>query len=219
MLEYLQLAEIMGKLVVHRFFFLPKFTSMQTKPPLGIRVPMLVFVLLFSMTMINAQQSPPGIDWRKDTVAADAAKKAQAKFRSDLNTSGRKATTKITMEVAKLKEVMDALTAKGITNVTFMIVTIRREDTAQYAKRNPGMTNAARNDLIGRQQLIIRVPRSAFTIEMGFRNSSATSTLMASLLLMGLSPLENNYAGLPDTDEDVYLGFGTICPPPASCTD
>lgn len=192
---------------------------MLNKPPLQFRIPVLILAGIFSLHTANAQTEAPGIEWQKDTVSVEAATKAQARFKTELNNSGKKATMKVSMEVAKLKQIMDALASRGVTNVTFHIVMIRKEDTAQYARRNPGLTTAARNDLIGRQQLVIRVPRSAFSIPMGSRQQARSSTLMASMLLMGLMPLENNFPGLPDASEDVYFGIGTICPPPASCTD
>ena len=192
---------------------------MLNKPPLQFRIPVLILAGIFSLHTANAQTEAPGIEWQKDTVSVEAATKAQARFKTELNNSGKKATMKVSMEVAKLKQIMDALASRGVTNVTFHIVMIRKEDTAQYARRNPGLTTAARNDLIGRQQLVIRVPRTAFSIPMGSRQQARSSTLMASMLLMGLMPLENNFPGLPDASEDVYFGIGTICPPPASCTD
>ena len=190
---------------------------MQHKPKLRYKFLLSIFIGTVSINIANGQITSSTIDWTIDTVAGDIARKGLAKFKSDMANANRKSSTTITMPVAKLNEVLNKLASKGIPNVTFIIATIRKEDTAHYAKHVPGLTPAYRNDLIGRQQIIIKVPKAAFETQTqsGSRIPIRTSSLMTSLLLMGLIQWENEYYAA----EDVYFTFGTICPPPAACTD
>jgi hypothetical protein len=174
-------------------------------------------ILLLFITVLGINNSyAQGIDFKTDTVSFDAANQAQSKFKNDLSSSGKKATSNVSIQVAKLKEIVDACAAKGIANVSFLIVSLRKEDTAQYCKHNPGMSSTDKNDLVGRQQLIIRVPRSAFFTSAA-KVGKNQSSLMMSLLLMGLIRLDSPYGDLPLTDGDMYFGLGTICPPPSIC--
>lgn len=164
----------------------------------------------------HAQLTGNAINWDTDTVSILDAKKSQARYRADLVNARKKATTRVTMDVAKLNELFTILSAKGVQDVQFLMVTIRKEDTARYAKRNPGLSNSDRNDLIGRQQVLIRVPRAAFEPAQGLGKNSRGGALMTALLLMGWSPLEGGIAG-STSDDDLFLEFGAICPPPGSC--
>lgn len=174
-------------------------------------------IILLINSNTHSQTDPPlKLDLSVDTVSWDAAIKSQARFKSDLVNANKKATSQITMSVSKISEVMSTLSALGITNVTFLIVTIRKEDTANYAKRHPGISNAARNDLIGRQQLLLRVPRAAFIQQQqGSGKIIRPNRLIIAMTLLGISPIDY-YTGVYGSG-DLYLGLGTICPPPASC--
>ena len=178
-------------------------------------IPSLLIVFLFCSKTGHSQMKT-GIDFTKDTVSFNDANQANFKFKNDMNTIGRKATGTMTVEVAKLKEIVDACAAKGIQNVKFMLGFIRKEDTAHYSKRNPGLSATDRNDLIGRQQLIIRVPRSAFFNATG-RISIKSSSLMTALLSIGLIQLDKPYYDSPTGEDDLYFTLGGICPPPSIC--
>lgn len=160
---------------------------------------------------------PAYIDWSTDTVSAAAASASATKFRSDLNNSGKKATKVVTLPVDKLKDILDACSANGITDIKLLIVSIRSEDTAQYSKHNPGMTPAEKKDLIGRQTVIIRVPRKAFGPSGSRINILGNNPLMVSLLAVGMVTMDKPMGGIPYGEGDVFFGLGTICPPPTSC--
>ena len=190
---------------------------MKSSPFFAYRIIILLFISVLSVNSSYSQvDQTTGIDFKNDTVSFSAASQAQNKFKNDLSSVGKKATSNVSFPVAKLKEIIDACAAKGIPNVTFLIVSIRKEDTAQYCKHNPNLSPTDKNDLIGRQQLILRVPRTVF-----FASSSKAgknqSTLMTALLLMGLVQMDRPYGDLPFSDGDLYFGLGGICPPPSIC--
>lgn len=173
----------------------------------------MLFLLIMTGTMGYAQ-----IDWTKDTITESAAVAARFRMNNDLNAAGRKSTQFISMNVNKLKEVVDACAAAGISDIKFWLTAIRREDVAQYALRHPNMTEPQKNDLIGRQILVIKVPRSIFRspMQQGSGFIHGLSPLMLGLLGSGFIPLDlKDLAAAGDT----YLSFGSICPPPDICTD
>lgn len=188
------------------------------KQPLlpGLRPLFLLFVAFFFLLNSQAQTKPGFLDWGTDTVSAGAAASSATKFRSDLNNAGKKATKIVTLPVDKLKEILDACSANGVTDIKAMIVTIRADDTAQYSKRNPGMTAAEKKDIIGRQTIILRVPRKAFGPSGSRINVPGNNPLMLSLLAAGMVVMDNP-TGVASADEEVYFGLGIICPPPTSC--
>ena len=173
---------------------------------------------LLVLMLIMATMSYGQIDWTKDTITETAAVAARYRINNDLNAAGRKSTQFISMNVMKLKEVVDACAAAGITDLKFWLTAIRREDVAQYALRHPNMTEPQKNDLVGRQILVIKVPRSIFKspMQQGSGFIHGLSPLMLGLLGSGFIPLDlKDFAAAGDT----YLSFGTICPPPDSCPD
>lgn len=182
----------------------------------GLKASLPLFFLLYFLPESGAQIKP-GIDWGSDTVAAAAASSSATKFRSDLNNAGKKATKIISLPVDKLKEILDACTANGVTDVKVLITTIRPDDVEQYSKRNPGLTAAEKKDIVGRQTVILRVPRKAFVSNSGsgFKTSPA-NPLMISLLAAGMVVLDKA-ADTAGAEDDIYFGIGTICPPPTSC--
>jgi len=178
-----------------------------------------MFILICLVTSLKSfSQSYPAIDWNRDTVSATVATGGQGKFINDMGASGKKSTTYVTFDVAKLKTIMDNCAANGVANVQFMIVYIRAEDTARYASLHPGMTTNEKKDIIGRQSLILKVPSTAFfnTTQKSGAMIPKDNPLMIALLAAGLVPLDQPYGNLPFAGS-VYFGTGTICPPPASC--
>ena len=178
----------------------------------------LVFIVSFAVTQTAFGQLGKKIDWQNDTISKTKAINAQFKFRNDWSGAGKKTTSSVTMPVDKLKEIIDACAAKGISEVKFLIVTVRAEEIDQYARQKPGMTASEKTDMIGRQILIAKVPRSAFfSGSTGFNKPvSGNNPLMLSLLSAGLMQYEMPGAAAA---ESLYFTFPDICPPPSSCGD
>ena len=176
----------------------------------------LVFIFSFAVTQTASGQSGKNIDWQNDTISKTKAMNAQFKFRNEWSGAGKKTTSAVTIPVNKLKEIMDACTAKGISEVQFLIVTIRTEEIDQYVKYKPGITAAEKADMIGRQILVAKVPRSAFfSGGTGFNKSiPGNNHLMLSLLSAGLLQFEMHESA---TTESLYFTFPDICPPPSHC--
>lgn len=166
-------------------------------------------------------QTASHINWQTDTISETTARGAQFKFRSEWSGAGKKTTATITLPVSKLKDIVDACTAKGIDDVQFFIVTIRSEDLDHYARQRPGMSSSDKADMVGRQMLVIKVPRSAFFAgQSGFNKSvPGNNPLMLSLLGAGLFRIDHpeNLGITPWFESSVYFSFGEICPPPSSC--
>jgi hypothetical protein len=188
---------------------------MQPKPPLRYRV-ILLLLSGFILASTAQAQSKSYINWETDTMQRDMVKASHQRFKNHINAGGHNATSNIAIEVSKLKEIVDALSARGIADINFMIVSIRKEDTANYMRRNPGLTVLERNGLIGRQQLVIRVPKSIFAMQSGSMINGRSASFMATMLSVGLMPMDKRS---PMEAGDYYFGVGTICPPPLSCTD
>jgi len=179
-----------------------------------------LFFSLWGMTAFYNASAQKGahIDWSKDTVSSTTANNAQRNFANALNGTGKKASTTITLPVDKLKDIMDACSAAGISSVKLMIVSIRAEDVAQYEKHNPGMSDNDKKEIVGRQLVVIRVPRRTFAGPSGSGILlPKNSALMISLLASGFAPIAPEIAGMPVGSEDLYFSFGSICPPPNSC--
>ncbi len=196
--------------------FLTKTFHMRQPPLAGILTP---FLLVFSVFICleSRAQSSKGINWNTDTVAQSSATTRATRFRSDLNNAGKKATRIFTLQVDKLKEIMDACYSHNVTEVKIIVVTIRADDTAHYSRRNPGLTATERKDLIGRQAIILKVPRHAFAVSGSGINIPNKNPLMISLITAGLIQMDKPIAGLPVAEADIYFEFGSICPPPGSC--
>ena len=177
---------------------------------------LLLSAILFAIS--GYSQKASHIDWSKDTISSTTANNAHRNFANSLNGTGKKATTQVNLPVDKLKDILDACAANGIDIVKVMIVSIRQEDIAHYSYNNPGLSDANKADLIGRQILVFRVPRRAFAGAAGSKiNISKSNPLMLSLAGSGLIWLEYRLAGLPAGGEDLYFTFGGICPPPNIC--
>lgn len=171
-------------------------------------------IALLGLSVSHAQMAGK-INMSNDTISRTTAIGARNTFANSLRGNGNKASDRIKLPVDKLKEIMDACTAKNITEVSVMIITIRQEDLAQARKQNPGVAD---DDLKGRQMLVFRVPRRAFSSGSSSKiNMPKNNSLMISLLGAGLVILDSPYTDLPFGTDDVYFAFGSICPPPTSC--
>jgi len=173
-----------------------------------------IFMFLFILIYSGTAQS---LDLGKDTISIVQVKAAHEKYKQDMKTAGKKATTFVTFGVETLKEIIDRCSAAGLDSIQFLICTIRSSDTAQYAGNHPGLSSASKRDLIGRQYLIIQVKRSAFAGQSGSRiGRPSFQSSIISLLISGFVLLDKPY-GMPAASDYLYFGAGTICPPPASC--
>lgn len=187
------------------------------KQPLtaGYKPVFFILLLLAASTFSYAQSNAGGIDLGKDTISVDDAREGRDSYKGIIR-AGKKKTEQIKLPVAKLKDVMDACALHNVTEVSVAIIALRQSDIARYRAHNPGST-ATDNDLIGSQILVFKVPRRVFQTQSGAKNKISTSPLMVSLLAAGLLVMDEPLSGLPVSGSDVYLSFGSICPPPLSC--
>lgn len=176
---------------------------------------LIVFIIALLGFSVGQAQTMSKIDLNNDTLSKTNAIAARNTFANSLRGNGKKATDRIKLPVDKLKEIMDACAAKGIQEVSVMVITIRQEDLTQARKHNPGLSD---QDLKGSQMLVFRVPRRAFSGPAGAKiNIPKKSPLMMTLLGAGLVLMESKYSDLPFGSDDLFFGFGSICPPPTSC--
>ena len=174
-------------------------------------------VLLVFLCMGATVQAQGGIDWKTDTISSNAAKGGKDSYLNTIRGSGQKATERINLPVNKLKAVLDACAAKGITEISASIIMIRPEDVARYRKNHPE-TTASDAQIRGSQLIVFRVPRRAFEGAMGAKTKLSNHPLMTSLTAIGLIQIHLKYTDLGfGSADDVYLEFGTICPPPTVC--
>lgn len=173
--------------------------------------------LFLTVFMATEAQSQNSINLQRDTISSTAAKAAANKFKNEQAGSNKKATTYTKFSVAQLKEIMDNCQKNGIDTVRFVIATIQQQDIAHYTQHHPGLTVAQKNDLIGRQVLLIKVPRAAFASETGTSANQKNNPLLLSLMAYGWIPLDKPYGQQPAATGEMYLEIGVICPPPASC--
>jgi hypothetical protein len=193
---------------------------MQQPLKMQLRISMLIMAAIFFFSPVHAQpnQANSRIDWSKDTISSTRAYNAQREYTKALNGAGKRATSTITLPVDKMKEIMDACAANGITSVKVMLIALRPEDIQHYSDQNPGLTPADKATLLGQQMIVFRVPRSAFPYSAGSKaQTPMNSPLMVSLMAMGLVPLPDGFSGQTPGTADVYLTLGIICPPPAAC--
>lgn len=181
-----------------------------------LRLPYLFTGLLGLLLVSTAgAQSSGNIDLSRDTVSKTNAIAARNTYLNSLRGHGNKATERLRIPVAKLKEIMDACAAANITDVSVMIITIRQNDLVHARKQNPGVSD---EQLKGSQMLVFRVPRRAFAGKMGASiQVPSNKGLMLSLLGAGLLLLDSPFEELPWGEDDLYFGLGGICPPPTSC--
>ncbi len=190
---------------------------MRQPPIAGFKPAIALFSALLIFSVSQAQHRY--IDWASDTVSKADAIGGKSTYVNTVRGSGQLATERIKLPVNKLKEILDACAANNITEISVMIVTIRKSDVARFRKNNPEVT-ATEDQIKGRQMLVFKVPRRAFAAASSSKiNLSRTNPLMLSLAGMGLIKLDASYLELPAGDGDVYFGIGSICPPPAACDD
>lgn len=176
----------------------------------------LLFTLLLFLIYPAAAQS---LNLKKDTVSVSNAKGSHERYKQEMKNANKKATTYVTFSVQTLNEIIDRCSSAGLDSIQFLICTMRSSDTAQYLGTHPGLSASAKRDLIGRQFLIIKVKRSAFTSQSSSHlGKPLFPSAIISLLSSGYVLLDKPYGILPDADY-IYFATGTICPPPASCDE
>lgn len=174
-------------------------------------------VLSMFLSFLIYSGSAQSLNMGKDTISIAQAKATHEKYKQEMRNAGKKATTYVSFGVETLKEIIDRCAAAGVDSIQFLICTIRTNDTAQYAGNHPGLSAAAKRDLIGRQYLIIKVKRSAFMSQSGSQiGRPSFQSSIISLLASGFVLLDKPY-GIAAESDYLYFGAGTICPPPASC--
>jgi len=177
----------------------------------------LITILLITTAAFAQNNQPSVIDWAQDTMSRANFLSARSLYVNNLRGHALQATEQINLPVDKLKAVMDACNTNNITEISVSVITIRQSDVARFRKNNPAATDA---QLAGSQMIVFKVPRRAFGGAAGAGKINATNnSLMVSLLAAGLVILDQPFADLPFGTTDVYLSFGTFCPPPATCTD
>lgn len=178
---------------------------------------LIVFLfLLLNFTTSQAQTSSK-IDWSKDTISRADAIGAKSTYLNSIKASGQKnATERINLPVDKLKEIIDACAAKGVTEISVMIISIRQSDIARYRKIHPE-SPASDDQLKGSQMLVFRIPRMAMAGAAGSKINGGKNPLMLSLLSSGLVMMDSPFAGIPYATGDLFFLLGGICPPPTSC--
>lgn len=176
-----------------------------------------IFPLAALLITVNAY-TQEAIDWSKDTISRTDAIAGKLNYLNNIRGGGNpNATEQINLPVDKLKTVIDACAANNIYNISVFLIKVRPQDVAHYKQHNPG---ASDSDIKGSQMLVLKVPRSAFGKAAGAKTKiPAGNALLLSLATVGLVQLDYPLGGLPFGAGDVYLAFGGICPPPASCGD
>jgi hypothetical protein len=176
---------------------------------------MIMFCMILFSFCTLAQ--PKHIDWARDTISRADAMGGRDTYINTIRGSGQLATEWVKLPVDKMKEIMDACYAKGITDVTVLLVAIRQADIARFRRNNPEVTST-NSQLKGRQMLVFKIPRRAFhnpssaKVDLSPNNPTLLSLMAAGLFLLDESNLE-----LPAEGDDIYFSIGEICPPPGSC--
>lgn len=198
------------------FRFNLNYFIMRLLPTVKFNSLIVLFILMLNFTISQAQTSSK-IDWSKDTISKSDAIGAKSTYLNTIKGSGQKnATERINLPVDKLKEIIDACAAIGVTEVSVMIISLRQSDIARYRSSNPG-TTATDDQLKGSQMLVFRIPRMAMAGAMGAKINVGKNPLMVSLLASGLVMLDAPFAGIPFASGDLFFLVGSICPPPTSC--
>lgn len=176
-----------------------------------------ITILLFGVFILSAVvQGQSNIDWSKDTISKNDATGGRDSYNMTAKKSGLKQTSKVTLPVDKLKNIIDACNAKGITEISVLITTIRSVDVARYKRNHPEVASLPDDSLKWRQLLVLQIPRYAFDTNKSSSIKVGNATSLLSLLSMGLILIDRP-VGLPFTDGALYFDLGTICPPPAAC--
>lgn len=183
----------------------------------GIRPAIILAFLVFSTSYCIAQPYNH-INLATDTVSQANAVDGRSAYRNIIK-SGKHKTEQINLPVDKLKDIVDACAAYGVTDISVMIIALKQRDLARYRAHNNGST-ATDDEIIGSQILVFRVPRAALQSaqsQKGAKINRTPSPLMTSLLAAGLRVLDQPYDDTPFLTDFMYFSFGSICPPPLSC--
>ncbi len=142
------------------------------------------------------------------SVLSDTVSSQTANLRKTNNTT-------VNFDVAKLNSILAMCMEKGVTNVQFIFVQIRAQDTAKYFTKHKGVKAADRRSVIGKPTLLIKVPRSAFGL--AFNEIAEDNTKVKHMLDNGFYLINATYTVGAPADDFLYFDSGTICPPPADC--
>jgi hypothetical protein len=192
---------------------------MQKLPQLRWKPSILFLIILLSTSFCQAQKETK-IDWKNDIVSKGAVDSATKLYVNNIKGGGQpNATKQINLPVDKLKEILDSCAAHYVTDIAVIIISLRASDVARYRRLNPG-SEATDAQIKGSQMLVFKVPSRAFGNAAGAKiNLSKNNPFMMSLLSTGLVFMDSPYSELQGINTDYYFSFGTICPPPASCSD
>ena len=172
-----------------------------------------LLIILFGTSASVKLLAQRPINWADDTLSFSSVTEASKQYKKDIKKVNFNCTEQINLSVDKLKFLIDACAASGITSVGFLMVKISGSDLAHFKKHNP---NASEAELVGSQMLVIKIPRRAFT------GAAAAGVIYPSRLMLSMAAAGIYRLGLPLSDlpfgtGDYYFTVGNICPPPASC--
>lgn len=137
------------------------------------------------------QQANSQITLSKDTISIiDVRTMRQSKTNDKLPDM-------ITFDLAKLKKIVDVLSAAGENEIQFQFNTISEGQLSHFASKYASIDEEAKQDLLNRPTLILRAPKRLF-LPVAFNRTT-------------------EQAKLADDQNFVYFDIGVICPPPTSC--
>lgn len=178
----------------------------------------MLIMLAFQIFSFAQDQTISKIDLSKDTISRTDVIGAKNTYLNSLRGFGQKATEQINLPVDKLSAIVDVCNKNNITEVEVIIITLRQTDIARYRRLNPTST-ATDAEIKGSQMLVFKIPREALAGAAASKvNFSNSNPLLLSLLSAGMVLIDKPFSGLTPATGSLYLSFGTICPPPASCT-
>ncbi len=191
---------------------------MKKLPVKGLKRFIFLFASLLLLTSVKAQKRGK-IDWSRDTISRTDAMGAKKTYINTIKGSGQKPTEQINLPVDKLKEIIDACAANNVTDVSVIIVTIRKDDIKRYRRNNPSLSADVTDNVIqGSQTLVFKIPRRAFADSAKEATRlSLNPSLMTSLAGAGLVLFKKTENDPQFKAEYIYFSFGSICPPPTSC--
>jgi hypothetical protein len=166
---------------------------------------------IFFSPSIYSQPIDPGKDAipEADAIAIHGKYKGQA---------GNKGSEALYINNDQMLEICNALKAKGIPNVAFLIASLRMKDVPNYKAHHPELSGVPDRELNKKHILIIRVPKTLFDTQKqsGAFNNVTGNPLMIALQSYGLFILDRPY-NLPYFQDYMYLELSIICPPPNVC--
>jgi hypothetical protein len=172
-----------------------------------------ILILIAASLDLPAQ----GLSLGRDTISVGAARGIYGSFRSNQANQGLKATQVVKFNITQLQALMERCRNAGYGEIQFVIATLRVQDIAHYLGHHPGLDDGSQKELIGRQILLVRVPRAAFGLAQQRKPAKLNDNrLMISLSAIGLTWLDKPYNLSVETDY-LYFEIGNICPPPGTC--